>query len=910
MLKFKKIASALASTLMVSSTVALAAAANYPSPFVQNGMADVAVVYGSHSAATADLVGVLNIQDSLNSYVVSGETDGETTITGEAYPLFTSGSPLLLNSTINTVKTTLTDAELPTILADGTFETTSSTGYTQRINVGSHPKIDFAQQPSDDEDPQVGIALGTSPQTQSIYNATIIFDSAVNFTHADSVGEDLDLFGQRFTVGGATTTTKLVLLKSSQTVSLTDAQPSSTVTVEGNTYTVELMFTDDTTANIKVTDSSGNSDTKDVSEENSKTIQGLEVAVESTNEADGGGFTTNLLVGSSKITLQDGSAVKVGTDDDTIDGTNVEFELTNGTQTTSTGNIGKIIFQAAAEDSQNDGIVPSQSFVDPVFGSFKVDFTGLTVPIDSSDREEISVANSGSDKMSVTFMSHDGSEAESVYYIYNKTTSLGSYVNGSSVVSGAANLTLVMDLADNDGDAIVVSENEWVNESGYVVLASDDEGGLYEITTLSNSSSATASDDELTLRNVLTGEEETYEASSEGSGSFTLQGRSFDYVYDGAATISNSRAMRVRFNAPESAGAQKILFPTVATGKGAKIAFYEPTTVTLTGTGTANLRNAAGENVTSIAFQDGDGYTSHAINGIGVTNVSNFTITCSGGSAVAISDGAVGSTSCTTGVLTYNFTTARNGQTTVYLVSPEGGNIIRPALIVFEEKDDASNYNAIIATTDGGYDGADVGVGVADLVRTWGTDSGGLGNEIQLESDTDVYQDMDLFGALMTLDQSDSDQKTGTISYPDEQVEALVYIAEESAAISGGSSSSGDGMTVGVPITDLEISDVSGKNIIVVGGSCVNTVAAELLGSSSPLCGADFTSVTSIGSGEFLIETFDRGDGTIATLVAGYDASDTSNAATYLTTQTVDTTEGMKYVGTTSTSAELVTSEA
>ena len=46
---------------------------------------------------------------------------------------------------------------------------------------------------------------------------------------------------------------------------------------------------------------------------------------------------------------------------------------------------------------------------------------------------------------------------------------------------------------------------------------------------------------------------------------------------------------------------------------------------------------------------------------------------------------------------------------------------------------------------------------------------------------------------------------------------------------------------------------------------------------------------------------------TILFLVAGYDAADTVNAATYLRTQTVDTDK--EYLGTSSTSAELVGEE-
>ena len=78
------------------------------------------------------------------------------------------------------------------------------------------------------------------------------------------------------------------------------------------------------------------------------------------------------------------------------------------------------------------------------------------------------------------------------------------------------------------------------------------------------------------------------------------------------------------------------------------------------------------------------------------------------------------------------------------------------------------------------------------------------------------------------------------------------------------------------------------------------------MGLSGKTCGADFTAKTGVGAGQFLVETFSRTGGKVATLVAGYNAADTTNAATYLTTQTVDTSVGKKYIGTTATSASLV----
>src|SRR3989344_4456153 len=258
---FRKIASVLASTVMVSSTIALAAAANYPAPFVTSGQADAALVWGTTAASTV-LAAVTDITNSLNSAVTSsaGTTSlgDDAATTGETFPLFTGGTKIYINDTLNKVKTVVTDSELPTILTDGDFSGNVDAEYTQTIVLGSNPRVTFAKQPdSSDDDPAVGLALGTTATSQTTYNATVTFDKTVNFTHADSEGEDITLFGQKFTVGTATDDDELVLFKSSQTVSLSigGTDPSSqSVTVDGKTYTVDLVSSSDTSATVKVTD--------------------------------------------------------------------------------------------------------------------------------------------------------------------------------------------------------------------------------------------------------------------------------------------------------------------------------------------------------------------------------------------------------------------------------------------------------------------------------------------------------------------------------------------------------------------------------------------------------------------------------------------------------------------------------
>lgn len=881
MYKLKKIASLFASALTIGSTFGVAMAANYPSPFVSGGSADVAVVYGAAGANT-DLVAATDINADLTGRLITTSTGGSggttTTVDGEAFPLFTSSSELFLNSTLNSVRSILTDSELPTLLEDGTLETYSSIDYQQKVNIGPQV-ITFAQMPSSDDDPQIGISIGTSPSSSPVYNLTIDFDENVNFTHSDSVGETLDLFGQRFTVGAATTNTKLVLLRSSQTVDLSsDNSPSATVTVDGEEYTVELVAASDTSATIKITDSAGNSDSKEVSESSSKKIRGLEVAVD---RADENNFrlTATVSVGSNKLVLEDNNAVKVGADETTLDGTYVRFYLTNGTSTTSTHTIGKLVFQSAAEDTDEDAITMETPFVDPIFGTLKVDFTGVSEPLDSDSREMIEVTTSGNDRMDLKLQSHDASEPKSITWVYNRSDSYGGG----------------MDLADNGGDPFVVREMGAVNRSQYVAIYDDDGGYLFELTSIQNSSSDYTGD-YVELKNVFTGETKQYKATSEGTIQTSIEGKTYTITYNGAS--GNQAAMTARFNSDDTSGQGIYLFPTIKTKNEAKVAFYEPTTIDL-----ANWAGTATD-ASALHFPDGNGFGS-AITLAGVGDASggtSFNVTCDSTTSQLNLTATFNSKVCTAGKISYNITISAANTTTIYLRNPTtGASITQPALVIFEEEDDNNNYEALIVTLDGGYDGDSAGIGVQSVIRTWAADAVlGGSSGIRLESNDDLYQKMDWWGTLITLDQSDSDQTTAMISYPDDQVEAMVYVAEVEAAFSqDGPSGSSSG--VPVVISDAEAA-ASTRNLIVVGGSCVNTMAAQLLGSTTPLCGDGFTTSTGVSSGSFLIETFARSGGKVATLVAGYNAGDTTNAATALRTQTVDTTVGKKYTGSTSTS--------
>ena len=233
---------------------------------------------------------------------------------------------------------------------------------------------------------------------------------------------------------------------------------------------------------------------------------------------------------------------------------------------------------------------------------------------------------------------------------------------------------------------------------------------------------------------------------------------------------------------------------------------------------------------------------------------------------------------------------AGQGALSWYLVAWEedkDDNIAAGRQLNISTIDDNSDNNLYVSQVDGAGSGGPAGleVGTGTSVYEW-----------YITSDV----------ATRVLHYTKPDEDYVEIYYPsgDSETYTEAFITEIEADITG--VAGGGSTTVGTALKDTEISSAAGKSIVVVGGSCVNSVAASLLGSSSPLCGGDWMAQTDVGAGQFLIQTFDRAGGKVATLVAGYNAADTTNAATYLTTQTVDTSVGKKYIGTTATSASLV----
>lgn len=234
-------------------------------------------------------------------------------------------------------------------------------------------------------------------------------------------------------------------------------------------------------------------------------------------------------------------------------------------------------------------------------------------------------------------------------------------------------------------------------------------------------------------------------------------------------------------------------------------------------------------------------------------------------------------TGTSSGIMNYTGTNTGHNATSFYLDIKE------------EDKDDTiANGNQIRATL--AFD--------TNAKAEVSAVSGGGATSTEI-GDTNVERNF-VYSALATeilLDKS-KDQNTLQLIYHGGESAASIYLSSPTVVSAGGAA------TV-LSIKDSEIANAAGKNLIVVGGSCVNTVAATLLG--GPLCGADFTAATGVGTEAFLIETFDRADsvGNIATLVAGYEAADTVNAANALLASKPEIAAGKTCTGNTASGTTL-----
>jgi hypothetical protein len=198
------------------------------------------------------------------------------------------------------------------------------------------------------------------------------------------------------------------------------------------------------------------------------------------------------------------------------------------------------------------------------------------------------------------------------------------------------------------------------------------------------------------------------------------------------------------------------------------------------------------------------------------------------------------------------------------------------ATVTIRENDDESN-NATVNVTFYEDTGDDDRLEIVTPGVTTADYSSGFIDESDDNDDTQYL--VTEWGSKLTYD---AEEKISfSMAHPASQAEGQFYVTGEGASSS--TSEEGDTATVALPtgysVTDAELmamgSDaVETNNLIVVGGPCVNDVAAELLDSGSD-CAEGFE------EGKAMVKLFENGDN-VAMLVAGFSGADTRAAGAAL----------------------------
>ncbi len=266
------------------------------------------------------VTGVMSADIDVKEFIL--QIDVSEDVGCDEYYLQSSSQKLYIGDSINKVRQTLTDAELPMLLEDGTFVGNVVADYVQNIYIDSNKIMS-----SNFSNNSVYIDMGTFA-ADPLYNVGFTFDQFVDFTHSDSIGEFTTLLGREFMIGVETNVNELYLYETAERLTLSlggnNSNAQATVLVDGDFYTVELIGGDDTSSVVKVIEGNGSSQTKEISEHSSKVIQGLGVTVLVSDENSAMGVIyAALSLGGDVLKLSYGESIKRGYDEIPVGGTYV-----------------------------------------------------------------------------------------------------------------------------------------------------------------------------------------------------------------------------------------------------------------------------------------------------------------------------------------------------------------------------------------------------------------------------------------------------------------------------------------------------------------------------------------------------------------------------------------------------------
>ncbi|MFP4633943.1 MAG: S-layer protein, partial [Candidatus Aenigmatarchaeota archaeon] len=383
-MQLRKLAASALGSLMAGATLAFPVAAadleDLPEPFIEGEEAAFSMVVGE-TAATEDVVGAIDVAVSMGGQPTVEETvetegaQGDWSAEG-GVTLDTRNDDLYFGDSVDDVRETLTESDELDILEDVTFEDDAGdeTDITSYLNVGDG-EVTYGNSPDglDDEDPVLHVpvdAEGDVKDDAYLFNLQSNFEDEVDFRSDDVVGEEIELFGQTFTVAQENQDDledddeELILYGSSETLSMEDGD-SETFEIDGDEHEIEVAAVNSDGVAYRVDGES----IEQKEEDETFNVDGQQIRIDSVvNLEDDAGYA-DFAIGSEEYTLEDGEPVQ-DDDDDDIEGTRVKMEG-------DVSELSSLDLYVGAEDDEEDYLEAGDTFSHDFVPQVEVAFGGL-----------------------------------------------------------------------------------------------------------------------------------------------------------------------------------------------------------------------------------------------------------------------------------------------------------------------------------------------------------------------------------------------------------------------------------------------------------------------------------------------------------------------------------------------------
>jgi hypothetical protein len=908
----KKVGAAAASTLMVGMTLGSAASlADFPGLFLDDdGTPTSQIVVGSQGNV-GDVVGAINVAAALGQATIQTEEKTET-VSASGSPGWSATDGATLDSVnqnlyagddAHDVRETLTADDLD-VLEGGTVTDPSGNqyDYDHYIDVGTAGnQIQYGG--TSDQDPMMRTNFGTN----TMYTAKTVFQDNLNTTLA--AGEPIELFGKTYQLSSDTSelsSSKLTLFGGGQDTSL-QVGDSTTVTVDGTDFDVTLNgITNDDKADLTINGNNyvkGSGTTLTVSD---TTIFVDSVKVYTIPENTG---SVQLSFGSQKTVMEDGKAVRTGSDQSKIKGTSVTMK--------GSGEEVSTVEVAVSQDTDDEkNLDQGESFDDPVFETFSMAFEGLNPDTTAGEGDEVEVMASGDDNAEVSFPKGGSTHS----------------VNFAHWDSGSTSLNL----ADGDNNNIRVVEGASVADDEYTVLESGEFRRFVQVTDITVSEDVGGqgnNEDEATVsfEDAITGTsyEVTLETADDGTGQTgvnslgdwdtsdkIIDGQTYTVSVEGVSAGSGGSVDSLGFTDSESGWD---VYNGLETSGGAMVHMTaESSTLTIDGSGSSSTPTSA----VTIHLPSGDvdvwassvdSTSADAGESVEVDTDQDGTsdVTVAEGSAGTFTVGDVeyaveadGDAGADDDMVDYTWLLGDSDGTTG---DTSSSDLVRsPGVHVVEEENDQDNQNALfVSAAFDGNSNDDERVEVGNAFSSGNGGDTGTAAFVSIgpdywsglqthDSDSDMASGVDRYGTHVIEDQSSAG--TYTFHYPDNQPAAgLAFLGEGGSLSAGGSGGSASvtynavandnlmGMLPDMAKTDQEVSssDRNSQDMILVGGPAVNSLVADLAADGKTW---DLDTWRNQHQDEALVQLVEDAfsQGNHAMIVAGYAEQDTRGAAKYV----------------------------